>query len=327
MTGAEGLALVTAALVLDALVGDPDRIWRRWPHPVTWFGWVIATADRRFNRDTAAARTRRLAGVAVILGLLALAAAAGWAAERLLGALPFGILPLAAVASVFLAYRSLRDHVGAVARAFASGGLPAGRIAVSMIVGRDPERLDEAGVCRAAIESAAENFSDGVVAPAFWLAVGGLPGLIAYKALNTADSMIGHLSVRHRDFGWAAARLDDVANLAPARLSGLLVALAAPAGGGGTSRALFCMCRDARLHRSPNAGWPESAMAGALGLALGGPRVYAAGPVDDPFLNVVGRRDASPSDIERSLRVLSRAALLHALGYAALALVIWSVRS
>ncbi|MBV9078242.1 MAG: cobalamin biosynthesis protein CobD, partial [Methylobacteriaceae bacterium] len=223
-----------------------------------------------------------------------------------------GAILLALAASVLLAQQSLFLHVRAVERAFAAGGLPAARRAVSMIVGRDPDRLDDAGVARAAIESCAENFSDGVVAPAFWFALGGLPGLLVYKAVNTADSMVGHLSERHRAFGWASARLDDVLNLAPARLAGLLVALAAPAGGGRIGPALAVMERDARLHRSPNAGWPEAAMAGALGLALGGPRVYAAGPVDEPMLNAAGRRDAAPGDIGRALRVMAAAAVEHA---------------
>ena len=177
------------------------------------------------------------------------------------------------------------------ASAFADGGLAEARCAVSMIVGRDPDQLDEAGVCRAAIESCAENFSDGVVAPVFWLALLGLPGLIAYKAINTADSMIGHLSPRYESFGWAAARLDDLVNLIPARLSGLLVAAVAPIAGGTTGTALKVMWRDAAKHRSPNAGWPESATAGALGLALAGPRRYGERIVDDVFLNAEARKD------------------------------------
>ena len=191
-----------------------------------------------------------------------------------------------------------------------------------MIVGRDPDQLDEAGVCRAAIESCAENFSDGVVAPVFWLALLGLPGLIAYKAINTADSMIGHRSPRYESFGWAAARLDDLVNLIPARLSGLLVAIVAPIAGGTTGTALRVMWRDAAKHRSPNAGWPESAMAGALGLALAGPRRYGERIVDDPFLNAEARKDAMPGDIGRALDLLVAACLLEAAAYAALALVV-----
>lgn len=326
MSAAEAMLLVVAALALDAAIGDPDRIWRHWPHPVAWLGALIAAGDRAFNRAGAAVSGRRLAGVAFILLLVTVSAAAGWAIQRLALALPGGSVLLALLASVLLAYRSLRDHVRAVRRAFATGGLPAARRAVSMIVGRDPERLDEAGVCRAAVESAAENFADGVVAPAFWLAVGGLPGLVAYKAINTADSMIGHRSERHLHFGWAAARLDDLVNLIPARLTGLLIALTAATGGGRIRTALAVMWRDAALHRSPNAGWPEAAMAGALGLALAGPRLYASGPVEDPFLNPEGRRNAEAADIDRALNILSRAAFLHAGLYGLGAVLIWLSR-
>lgn len=321
MSASDACLLVALALALDAAVGDPDAIWRRVPHPVAWIGALIAAGDRHLNRENATRRARKLAGVALVAVLLALSVAIGLALQRIVLALPFGILPLALLASVLLAYRSLRDHVRAVESAFATDGLPAARTAVSMIVGRDPERLDEAGVARAAIESAAENFSDGVVAPAFWLALGGLPGLLAYKAINTADSMIGHLSERHRDFGWAAARLDDLVNWPASRLSGLLVGLAAPAVGGRVGVALSAMRREAPTHRSPNAGWPEAAMAGALGLALAGPRTYASGTVDDPFLNPDGRQAATPGDIGQALRVLRWAALAHGALYGGLALL------
>jgi adenosylcobinamide-phosphate synthase len=284
-------------------------------------GALVAAGDRRLNRPNWSERGRRLAGIAATALLLAANLSIGWAVQRALLSLPGGPVWLALLASVFLAQRSLYDHVRRVRLAFASG-LPAARDAVAMIVGRDPERLDEAGVARAAIESAAENFSDGVVAPAFWFALAGLPGLLAYKAVNTADSMVGHLSERHGAFGWAPARLDDLLNLAPARLSGLLLALGAAIAGGRTGRALRAMGRDARLHRSPNAGWPEAAMAGALGLALAGPRVYAAGPVDEPFLHAEGRRDAGPADIDRALRVMIAASLLHAAGYGLIALLV-----
>jgi adenosylcobinamide-phosphate synthase len=225
------------------------------------------------------------------------------------------------IASTLIAQRSLYQHVVRVRTAFADGGLAEARRAVSMIVGRDPDQLDEAGVCRAAIESCAENFSDGVVAPVFWLALLGLPGLIAYKAINTADSMIGHLSPRYASFGWAAARLDDLVNLIPARLSGLLVAAVAPVAGGATATALKMMWRDAAKHRSPNAGWPESATAGALGLALAGPRRYGERVVDDAFLNAGARKEATAGDIGRALDLLNAACLLQAAVYAALALV------
>jgi adenosylcobinamide-phosphate synthase len=191
-----------------------------------------------------------------------------------------------------------------------------------MIVGRDPEQLDTSGVSRATIESCAENFSDGVVAPVFWLALFGLPGLFVYKMVNTADSMIGHRSPRHESFGWAAARLDDLLNLAPARVAAVLIALVAPVAGGSAATALKVTWRDASKHKSPNAGWPESAMAGALGLALAGPRRYGKRLVDDPFLNAGARMDAGPADIRRALNLLIAACLLEAAIYAALALVV-----
>lgn len=319
---ADAPLVLLLALILDAIFGDPDRIWRRVPHPVAWFGALIGLCDRLFNREAWSGQSRRTAGILSVAALVAIAFVPALFLESTLRAVPAGDILVALVASVFLAQKSLYRHVRAVRDAFAQGGLPAARRAVSMIVGRDPERLDEAGVSRAAIESTAENFSDGVVAPAFWFALLGLPGLVAYKAVNTADSMIGHLSARHRDFGWAAARLDDVLNLVPARLSGFLVAGAAWAAKGSPRVAAAVMLRDASVHRSPNAGWPEAAMAGALGLALGGPRIYAAGPVDEPFLNAPGRRDSGPKDIGRALRVMVAAAVLHGLLYAGLALLV-----
>jgi adenosylcobinamide-phosphate synthase len=321
---ADAPLVLLLALVLDAVVGDPDRVWRRVPHPVAWFGALIGTCDRLLNRPVWSPERRRLAGVLSVAALLVIAFVPALLLEGVLRALPGGDLLVALVASVFLAQKSLALHVRRVRHAFGEGGLAAARQAVSMIVGRDPERLDQAGVARAAIESAAENFSDGVVAPAFWFALLGLPGLVAYKAVNTADSMIGHLSARHRDFGWAAARLDDVLNLAPARLAGLLIAGGAWAVRGSPRHAGAVMLRDAGLHRSPNAGWPEAAMAGALGLALGGPRVYAAGPVDEPFLNAPGRHDAGPDDIGRALRVMIAAAVLHGCLYLVLTLAIFA---
>ncbi|NNM72862.1 adenosylcobinamide-phosphate synthase CbiB [Enterovirga aerilata] len=319
---ADAPLVLLLALVLDALIGDPDRVWRRLPHPVAWFGALVALLDRMLNRESWSAETRRTAGILSVAALLGAAFVPALLLEAALRAIPAGDVLVALIASVFLAQRSLHAHVRRVREAFAEGGLPAARRAVSMIVGRDPERLDEAGVARAAIESTAENFSDGVVAPAFWFALLGLPGLVAYKAINTADSMIGHLSVRHRDFGWAAARLDDLLNLVPARLAGFLLAAAAWTVRGSPGEAARVMLRDAGIHRSPNAGWPEAAMAGALRLALGGPRIYAAGPVDEPFLNAPGRRDAGPQDISRALRVMAAACVLHGLFYGALALVV-----
>jgi len=312
--------ILVLALVLDAIIGDPDRIWRRIPHPVAWFGALIAALDRFFNRERWSGETRRMAGILSTAALVLVAFVLALLLETALRVLPAGDILVALVASVFLAQKSLYRHVRRVRDAFREGGIAAARQAVSMIVGRDPDRLDEAGIARAAIESAAENFSDGVVAPAFWFLLLGLPGLVAYKAVNTADSMIGHFSVRHRDFGWASARLDDVLNLVPARFAGVLIAASAWIVRGSPKVAGTVMLRDAGLHRSPNAGWPEAAMAGALGLALGGPRIYAAGPVDEPFLNGDGRCDARPEDISRALRVMVAACVVQVVVYGVIAL-------
>ena len=314
------LFVVVAALAFDALIGDPERLWRRLPHPVVLIGSFIGLLDRTLNLDTRSPAQRKLAGASLVILLLAISALSGFLIEMALRKIPFGYLLVGLTASTLIAQRSLYQHVARVRTAF-DGGLVEARRAVSIIVGRDPDQLDEAGISRAAIESCAENFSDGVVAPVFWLALLGLPGLIAYKAINTADSMIGHLSPRYTAFGWAAARLDDLVNLIPARLSGLLVAIVARAAGGATATALGMMWRDATKHRSPNAGWPESAMAGALGLALAGPRRYGERIVDDVFLNAEARKDATPSDIGRALNLLIAACLLQAAAYAALALV------
>ncbi|MGM4989247.1 adenosylcobinamide-phosphate synthase CbiB [Tardiphaga sp. 841_E9_N1_2] len=317
----DALLLVVAALLLDAVIGDPDWLWRRAPHPVVWIGNGIGWLERRLNPESWSRRQRKLAGVVTVIALVSVAMLVGGLLADLLNDNWIGFAIEALIASTLIAQRSLYQHVARVHRAFTEGGLPAARQAVAMIVGRDPEQLDEAGVSRAAIESTAENFSDGIVAPVFWLALLGLPGLIAYKAINTADSMIGHRSVRYQDFGWAAARLDDLVNLIPARLSGVLVALAAPVARGSIISSLKIMLRDASKHRSPNAGWPESAMAGALGIAIAGPRVYAEGAVNDPYLNAEGRT-AAPDDIGRALRVFVAACVLQAAIYAALALLL-----
>ena len=322
MFGADdSLRTLVLALLLDALIGDPDWVWRRVPHPVVVLGWVVDRLDRLLNRENWSKAQRRVTGVIAIALVVVAAGALGWLIEWLLHFTAFGWLLEGLLASVFLAQRSLYQHVARVQAAFATGGLSAARVAVSAIVGRDPDALDQAGVCRAAIETTAENFSDGVVAPAFWFALLGLPGLIAYKAINTADSMIGHLDERFRAFGWAAARLDDLVNLAPARLAGLLLAIASSVASGSIAHSLRVVWTDARNHRSPNAGWPESAMAAALGLALVGPRVYADEIVDGPFLNAAGRRDASPDDIGRALILFVAACGLEVAIYAALALV------
>ena len=316
------VSLALTALLIEAAVGYPPRLYAVIGHPVGWIGWLIAWIERRLNR--AGPVTRRIRGVATLLIVLSLTGitSAALGAGTGLAQFPLDLALAAALASTLLAQRSLYAHVAAVADALDSGNLDAGRNAVAQIVGRDPTTLDTAGVCRAAIESLAENFSDGVVAPLFWLLVAGLPGAALYKAVNTADSMIGHKSERYLAFGWAAARLDDLVNLVPARLSGLLIAIVSPVANGSIATSFRVMMRDAAQHRSPNAGWPESAMAGALGIALAGPRRYAEGLVNDPFLNAGERAAATPDDIGRALDLFAAACLLLAAVYAALALLL-----
>jgi adenosylcobinamide-phosphate synthase len=284
-----------AALAAEALVGYPQALHRRIPHPVTWAGAAISGLERGLNCLHWPQAARRIFGVGVVLLVAGGAAALGWAIQAMLLRLPFGAAAVVVVATVGLAQRSLYDHVAAVARPLAVGDLPTARAAVGRIVGRDVEALDEGGVAAAAVESLAESFNDGIVAPAFWLAIAGLPGLFAYKVVNTADSLIGHREPRWRAFGWAAARTDDALNLVPARLAGLLVVLAAGL------RGLKVMLRDARRHASPNAGWPEAAMAGALSLRLGGPAIYDGVVVERPVLG--DGRTARPSDLARALRI------------------------
>jgi adenosylcobinamide-phosphate synthase len=304
------LLLLLAGLAIDAAFGDLPALFAVVPHPVVLAGRAVAFFDKRFNRPERGERRRRQRGVITVVALVGAAAALGWLVAVLCRGSLLGAAVEALAVGVLLAQRSLYRHVAAVGAALRRGGLPAGREAVSQIVGRDPRRLDRPGVARAAIESLAENFSDGVVAPAFWYLLLGLPGLFAYKMANTLDSMIGHLSPRYRSFGWAAARFDDLANLAPARLAGLLLAAAATfAGGARPGRSLATMLRDGRKHHSPNAGWPEAAMAGALGLALAGPRHYAEGVVNDPWLGD-GTARATAADIARALRLYLVAGLL-----------------
>ncbi|TWT06055.1 adenosylcobinamide-phosphate synthase CbiB [Reyranella sp. CPCC 100927] len=298
-------AVLALALALEALCGYPAWLYARVAHPVVWIGRLISELDGALNRDDDTARRRRLCGVLALVILLVVMATAAMAISHVLRSIPFGWAAEALLAGSLLAQRSLYTHVAAVSSALRSGGLAPGRIAVSHIVGRDPEALDEAGIGRAAIESLAENFSDGIVAPALWFALLGLPGMVLYKAINTADSMIGHRSPRHESFGWAAARLDDLVNLPASRLSALLIVLAAMAGGS-VGSAYRAIRRDARHHRSPNAGWPEAALAGALDLRLAGPRVYDGTRVEDAWMGD-GRADVRPDDIDAALRLYGRA--------------------
>jgi adenosylcobinamide-phosphate synthase len=306
------LWILALALGIEAAFGWPDALHRLIRHPVVWIGALISVLERHLNKPAWRHWQRQMTGLLALLLLLlavwyltivihhwlnALLPGDGWIIEALL-------------AASLLAPRSLWNHVIAVARGLETGGLEGGREAVAMIVGRDPESLDESGISRAAIESLAENFSDGVVAPAFWLAIGGLPGIALYKAINTADSMIGHKTDRYRAYGWAAARLDDLVNLPASRLTALLLVLAAAILPDASAGAAFTAVeRDAGKHRSPNAGWPEAAMAGALGLRLAGPRRYGERWVEDHWMGD-GRADATAADIRRALKLYAIAGLL-----------------
>ena len=235
----------------------PSVLFARIGHPVTWLGSLIGALDTWWNRPTDAPNTRRMAGVAAALTVIALAAGAGWLVQRMMPSGWSGVVLTGVLAWPLVALRSLYDHVTGVRNPLAAGDVVAARKAVSMIVGRDPNQLEEAGIARAAIESLAENASDGVVAPLFWGALFGLPGIAGYKAINTLDSMIGHRSERHEAFGWAAARIDDVANFIPARLTGFYLRL----------------CRRHRKHVACDVmhaqGWPAPSLA-QCGLAGGG---------------------------------------------------------
>ena len=303
--------ILLGALLLDAMLGDLPAIFRRVPHPVALLGRMIDRLESRLNRPERPASDRQTRGAFALLAVTGVAAAVGWAVSL------FGWLPTLLLAFLLVAQRGLHDHVAAVAAGLDSG-LEQGREAVSHIAGRDPASLDAHGVARAGIESLAENFSDGVVAPAFWFLLLGLPGLCAYKAINTLDSMVGHRTQRHEAFGSWSARADDIACFLPARISALLLMAAAfcfrRASPLGAWRAVM---NDAHRHRSPNAGWPEAAMAGALGLALAGPRRYAGRTVEDAWMGR-GRSRATPQDIRRALRLFIAACALHACLLAAL---------
>lgn len=307
-------AMMALGLAIDAAIGWPDGLYRRIGHPVTWIGALIAGLEARWNRG--ASGRRRAMGLACVAVVLAAAVVPALALQLALPGGAVGVALGALLAWPWLAARSLYAHVAAVAAPLAAGDLPAARVEVARIVGRDPAALDEAGVARAAVESLAENASDGVVAPLFWGVVTGLPGLVAYKAVNTLDSMIGHRSERYEDFGRAAARLDDLLNLIPARLTACLFALVS----GRMAVALRVMRRDARHHRSPNAGWPEAAMAGALGIRLSGPRLYGDRVADEPWVNA-GAPDPDAGAMARALALYIRAVILSGAGLLALALI------
>ncbi|MEO1047061.1 MAG: adenosylcobinamide-phosphate synthase CbiB [Pseudomonadota bacterium] len=304
-----------AALVIEAAMGWPDWLDRRIGHPVRWFGWLVTKLEGASNRASLSRQLRVILGGVVTVSLVALAAAFAWAIMRIVPQGPLGFAVSAVIASTLIATRSLYDHVAAVQRAFSPDDLVPARAALSQIVGRETANLDEPAMARAAIESLAENTSDGVTAPIFWGLILGLPGLFAYKAINTLDSIIGHRSERYEAFGKVAARLDDIANLIPARLTGFLFGLCA-----WSTQSIRVMFRDAKFHRSPNAGWPEGAMAGALEIRLSGPRSYGANRSEEPWLNGEAS-DPTMADLVRALSlyrlsIVGLAILLAGMGWA-----------
>ena len=283
--------VLVIAMLLDAAFGEPAWLWQRLPHPAVLMGRLIGWCDDRFNGGTA----RKLKGCAVLVGLMIVAGLLGWMLSLL------GPIIATLIAAILLAQRSLVQHVRAVADGLRQS-LAQGRRNVAMIVSRDTAEMTQASVARSAIESAAENLSDGVIAPAFWFLVAGLPGLLIYKIVNTADSMIGYKTPRHVDFGWAAARMDDLLNLIPARLSALLIALP-----GGVLPQMRVIAADAALHKSPNAGWPEAAMARSIDVALAGPRAYGGVMQQFAWVNGAGARLIGPVQIDAAITRLWQA--------------------
>jgi adenosylcobinamide-phosphate synthase len=296
------LSLLALALVTETFVGYPAVLQSAIGHPVQWMGTLITYLDEGLNDDEASDRDRRIAGVMALIAIVLVPALAASLVAWVLSKIPGGFVINVLLATSLIAQKSLRDHVTAVANALPRS-LPEARVEVAKIVGRDVTTLDESGVAKAALETLAENTADGIVAPAFWYALLGLPGIVAYKAINTADSMIGHKSEKYLAFGRASARFDDLVNLIPARLTGLLFAGAALLTSKSAARAaLNAMWRDAGKHRSPNAGWPEAAMAGALGLKFGGARDYQGELVDLPVMGD-GREILTASDINAGLQL------------------------
>lgn len=309
------LLILVLAIVLDMLVGDPDWIWRRIPHPVVWFGQVISILDRYLNRIRDNRQRRKRFGVLAVLIMLTIAMLAGVLFSYIFGHL--GVIGFAIeiiIVAVLIAQKSMSDHIKNIITPLSLGDIEGARYAVSMIVGRQTSEMNASDVTRSSIESLAENFSDGVVAPVFWYALLGLPGILMYKMLNTADSMIGHKTVEYEDFGWASAKLDDLANWLPARLSALLIAFAALISIGPKSfkDAIWTVLNNASLHRSPNAGWPETAMAGALGIVLSGPRSYGDKVTHEPYLNPTGRLELTHLDLEKSCKLFWLSCILEA---------------
>lgn len=302
------LFILLIALVLDWYFGEPEVLWSRLPHPIVLFGKAVSFADKRLNYDDDSDAKQYKKGAVAISLLLLAALLFAFALEAIIGWFGrIGSILEIMVVFVLLAQKSLADHVDRVAEGLKEDGLKGGRKAVSMIVGRDPSKLDKSGVSRASIESLAENFSDGVVAPAFWYAIFGLPGIVVYKMINTADSMIAYKSKKYLWFGRVAAQVDDLANWVPARISAVLIAIGSGMLNGVEAfrNSLIISLRDSGLHRSPNAGWPEGAMAGGADLALGGPRIYPEEFVQQAYLNSAGKRELGIKDIKQTIRIFA----------------------
>jgi len=312
-TAFDPFILLVLALVLDAAVGGMGPVFKVLPHPVVVIGKLIGWFEGKLNRENRSQVDRSIRGALTVVTIVTMAGAVGWGVQWLTLHHDFGWVVELFLIIALLAQRELYAAVRKVLVALQHGGIEDARRAVSEIVGRDPSQLDEHGVCRAAIESLAENFSDGVVAPVFWYVLFGFPGLLIYKAVNTLDSMLGYKNERYLAFGFTAAKLDDVLNLIPARLAGLILTIAALATPkGNPARAFKTMWRDASKHNSPNAGWPEAATAGALGLALAGPRKYPHHTTDAQWIGD-GSAKASANDIDRALYLYVVACLINAL--------------
>ena len=309
----DNIPIVLLALAMDAIIGDPNWLYRKIPHPIAAIGCMMNQLDLFLNRPQVKNPTKKILGVLFIIIALSVAGIIGWGMQTGLKLMEFGQLLEAILVSIFLAQNSLYRHVRNVAQALVSDGLDAARLSVSHIVGRDPATLDDSGICRASIESLSENFSDGVIAPVFWYLIAGMPGILMYKTLNTADSMVGHLSPKYKYFGWASARLDDAANFIPARLTALLIFLTAliiPSTKG--FKSLRSCLTYANRHRSTNAGWPEAAMAGALDIRIAGPRVYNGIVVNDPWMGD-GNPNLRTNDINRALKLYFSSNIINAL--------------
>ncbi len=309
------------ALVIEYFVGYPQSLQRVIGHPVQWIGKLIAFLDEGLNDADAEDSDQRNQGIFAMVALCTVVGVPAFLVEKFLLSFQYGWMVNALLATAFIAQKSLRDHVTAVARTLPQS-IIAARNEVAKIVGRDPSALDESGIAKAALESLAENTADGITAPIFWFAIAGLPGIVIYKAINTADSMIGHKSEKYLHFGWAAAKLDDLVNLPASRLTGLLFAGAAWFKSKSRAQvALNAMWRDASKHQSPNAGWPEAAMAGALDLKFGGPRSYDGEMIQLPYMGD-GRAQMTASDIDKGLELYDRALLILLAVSAALALIL-----